>query len=280
MNVEKSQKFKLKSVIKWVVIILLTLFAYAFSLYQNGFKNTNLKLLTLLIFSALGFLSFFIFYYLFCAISISYQRKKQKKQLSQTVNCDEKIVNTISDQKYSYSYNAKISVKENFASALSVMTTLVGDIANMHGKKGKYALLDFTVYDALNFVGNCIDGAQSKVDGMFKFIEFTGIKDKPIPFVEKTLTKLIDKELNKEKEIDGEQIENAKKSNSLTKKIADKFKSVGGKVAVYTFKGVIENTINDVIRFVGAESFRVFSNNSTLINEGQSVVLEQDFKEV
>ena len=280
MKVKKAEKLKVKSVIKWVVIILLTLFAYAFSLYQNGFEKTNLKLLQLIICSAFGFLIFFVFYYIFCGINLIIYNKKLKRRTSSIVNCDEQIEKAVNEPKYQFSYDTKSTFKQNLSSALTVMTTLAGDVANSYGKKGKYALLDFTVYDALSFVGNCIDGVESRVDGMFKFIEFTGVKDKPLPFIENALTKLIDKELSANNDCAETVENNPPKKDGLSKKIVNKVKNLGGKVAVFTFKGVIENTLNDVIRFVGAEAFRVFSKDAKSYEISNELSLEQDFKEV
>lgn len=278
MKEKTLNKTKLKLVLKWVVIVLLTCFAYAFSLYQNGFEKTNQKLLTLLICALIGFLLFYLVYLVVNLICIASERRKIKKALLKTINCDEQIAKTISNQKYLFNYNVKISAKENFSSALSIITTLVGDVSHKFGKKGKYALLNFSVYDALDFVENCIDGVEGRVDALLKNIEFTGVRNKPLPFIENALNKMIDSELNGESENAVE--EKVSKFSEFSKKVSNKVKSIGGKVVTYTFSGVIENTVNDVIRFIGAESFRVFSKYSEPTADEISQSLERELKEI
>lgn len=264
-----AKKRKRKTAIRYAVLAAVAIIAYAASFFANGFYETNKKLVTLVIASASGFLLFFAAYGAAYGITVAVLRKKRKNSDSAAVLCDDEFYNIASDEKYSFKYDTKKKLNENVFVAFEKGKTLVSDIAAYKGIKSKYYYLDYTVYDAVDIIGDVIDVIKFKIDGIFVFFR---LQDKPLGFVEKSLLKLVDDERKEEK---------TEKTNAVTRfftgvkrKVAD----AGIKAGLFVFQSKINATADEIIEFAGQEAFRVLKKHKkaakSIKNEKRELISE------
>ncbi len=240
----KTNKVKLKYIIKDVLILLLALVTFAFAVYKNGLKDTGIKLLTLIFYGAVGFVGFYLIYFIVVTISqiISAINLKKRKKLLKKIR-EVNIVN----QKFNYDY--KLSLEENFSRYVEVFKNTLSNVANKCGFKGKYLYLNFTFIDALDFTSNTLAILENKVDYLLELpiIKNFNLKDKPITVLENTLNNLIEKEVKKQEK------------PSLKSIILGKSVTVGIK---FFFKDKIDEELNKVVNYVGAEWCLIYTKNN------------------
>ncbi len=248
-NIKPKNKFNIKNILKYTIILALFVISYFCSYHLYGSYVTNKRIVYLIIFGFSGFIAFFAVYYTFYFFSYLSYEKARKRQANEVVNCDDKASNILKDEKYKFKYNVKISFTENIKTAYEQGKSLVFDISKQTGKEGEYFYLNYTVYDALTIFGNAIIFMHDKIDGVFKALR---IQDKPIGFIEKYLYNLIEKEKT---ELNIE--EKPVKKQGLISKVKSGFINVG----IFLFKGKIEGAINDIFAFLALESYKTYTKN-------------------
>lgn len=260
---QKVKNFKPKTafnkIIKFILLTLLLVFSYYLSFKVDGFYKTNIKAITIIVFSILGFVSFFLGYYVFKIFYLISYNKKRKKLSKSVVNCDDELSIILQDEKFIFKYDKKLDLKANLKNASEIIINLVKDVSAKFGKNGKFFYVKYTVYDALTIFENAVDGIHNKLDGYFKFFK---LQDKPLSIVEKSLSNLLN-----QSEINVEEIEVEK---GFFSKVKNKLTNGAKTVGFFFIKGKIEGAVNDVVSFVGAEAFRVYSKDYLLDNSNKS----------
>ena len=135
---------------------------------------------------------------------------------------------------------------------------MVEQVADTYSKGGKYAFLNYTVYDGIDVLGNAIDVLYDKIDGFLssKALKVFKFYDKPITFVSKELNKLLYQE-NEELNV---VVEPKSKTVTLLK---GKLKEIGAKAGKVIIRKPLNNLAGGITEFVASESVRVFSKNSS-----------------
>ncbi len=240
----KLNRLKLKYIIKDVLILLLALVVSAFAVYKNGLEDTCLKLLTLIFYGAVGFIGFYVIYFLVVTIAkiLGAISLKKRKKLLESIKTFE-----IANEKFNYDY--KLSLEENFKRYFEVFINTLSSVATRCGFKGKYLYLNFTFIDALEFYNNTLDILESKIDYLLTLpiIKNFNLQDKPIAVLEKTLNNLIEKEVKKQEK------------PSLKSIIFGKTLTVGIK---FFFKDKIDEELNRVVNYVSAEWCLIYTKNN------------------
>lgn len=240
----KLNKLKLKYFVKDIILLVFFVCVYCYSAYKNGFKESNIKLITLFFYAGLGFLGALLLYFIVFNITrlIVYINAKKREKLLKKL----KVVE-ISNETFNYDY--KKSIKENFNEYLKVLVATLESVAKACGYKGKYLCLNFTLMDALYFTNNTLNLLENKIDSILTLplVKAFNLQDKPIEIIETTLNKLIEKEVKKTEK------------PSLYSKIFNKTITVG---ITFLFKEAIDKELNKVVDYVGTEWCLIYGKNN------------------
>jgi hypothetical protein len=257
------KKYRVKGYLKTILAILLLIFAYAISVITSSFEETNKKFILVLLCALFGFVGFYVVYGICYLLAQFIYSIKAKKVIKSEIQLNTTIENYFIDKNYSFKYDRKKSFSSNVAQAKSDMLDIVKDIANGFNKgKGKYYYLNYSIYDAVSLLDTTIELFDSKITPVFKFLK---AEDKPLNVVEKLLTTAIEKE-------NSEVIKEPSKGVNFIKKIGSKILNT----TAFIFKGVIENTINSLVVFIGSKAFEVYCKSGNKFN---NVVKNQTNKE-
>lgn len=251
-TINQKRKTALKNAIKDVFLFLLVCFAYFLSVYINGFAKTNKNLIELVIFSLIGYVGFYVIYYLIYGISALKNKKYQKKRdelFEKYKDCS--IENNLNDKPFIYDTDK--GIKENLESLRNVCITNLNDIALSCGCKGKYACFSFTIIDALKFTNKTLHIFEEKVDEILSKVGFLNLEDKPISFVEKYVDNL-----TKTDKPEG---------NGL-------IKSIFKKPVAYALKIVCEEKINNAVNYLLVEGYMVYSKNTKNLQKLEKTFIE------
>ncbi len=246
-------KDKSRKIIKWLLIALLLIGSYVLSYFLNGFYETNKKLLILILCVACGFAGFFVIYYTAYLITIIVDKIKSKRKISNNeINCSEEIIEVIEDNGFVFHYDKKLSIKENFKNLGDILLKMLSKITTNGKAERKYSYLNFTVYEVLGAVNNCEGVIREKVDGILDLpvVKWFDFKNKPISFIEKKLSSIIEQELNDDIEVE-------ETPKTLWQKVTSKVKKVALDKTPILLKGKIEDSVNLVIKFVGCEALKL-----------------------
>ncbi len=243
-NKTKVNKLKLKYFIKDLMLLAFFVLVYTFSVCFNGFSKTSYKLLTLIFYGLVGFVGAIILYNVVLLIlkAVSCFSAKKHKKLIKKFRVFE-----ITNERFNYNY--KLSLQDNFKEYVSVIEKTLKNVASTCGYKGKYLHLNFTLNDALYFTKNTLNLLESKIDSILTMpiVKAFNLQDKPIGFIETTLNNLIEKETRK-----------AEKP-SLYARIFGKTLTTG---ITFLFKETIDNELNKVVNYVGAEWCIIYGKNN------------------
>ncbi|MBO5713255.1 MAG: hypothetical protein J6R88_03555 [Clostridia bacterium] len=260
-NTIKLQKIKKICLRALKIIALLALFvvSYAISYYLNGFEETNKKLITLLVLGVAGYVLFYVIYTIFYVITKIKLSLKNKRATKNVVNCDEEAAKIMQNQKYQFNFDTNLTFNDNLNSYLSQTVVMVEDVANVYSIGGKYAFLNYTVYDAIDVVSNAIDVLHDKIDGFLTSKALVPFKfyDKPISFVSSELNKLIYEE---EKTPVIEEEVKPKKTSAIKEKLMQ----IGAKAGKTVLRKPINNLANSITEFFASESVRVYGKNGKM----------------
>ncbi len=249
MKGQKVEKQANKSKLRYVKIagvLLVLIIAYAISVYTSSFNQTNIKLLSLVLYTVCGFLGFYLIYFVFYLITLVSYNKRVKKIANTVVSCDDNVALLFSRGKR-FRYDVKESFTSNINNYKTAVLDVVEEVATGYGaKKGNYYYLNYTVYDAIDVVNNAIDAIDGKVSPIFKLLR---AEDKPLKVVEKLLVSAIENE-NREQEV-------IEKKPSLISAVINKAKTVG----TFIIKGAIDNAFNDLLVFICYEAFKVYGKD-------------------
>ena len=252
-------KFMFKRIFKGAFFLAIFVLAYFLSYKFSGFHKTNIRLLTLLVCMVLGFALFFAVYFIITLFAkISYNKKTKKAKSNSLVYSDE-LNAMLYTQKYDFNYDFNLGLKDNFKTALSLADSLIHDVAKTYGKDGKYYYLNYTVYDSLLIIEDVTSGIYDRIDGFFKALK---LQDLPLDVVENKLVALIETE-KKADELN----ELSKTKTGIQKAISNikkNFLRIGTKVTTFVFKNKIEETVNDIIRYVGEEAFKIYGQRKVI----------------
>lgn len=244
----KPNKLRISYILKDLLLLLLVVTVYAFSVYINGFSYTNYKLLNLIIYCAVGFAGAILIYYIVYVIfSVSsYVKEKKRKKTFKNfmpIDCSGNC----------FSYNYKKSFKENLIEySLTIEKTLERCAENC-GYKGKYSYLNFTFEDAHSFARKVLTESEEKVDNILshKLLKKFDLANKPIAFLESTLHSVLEEEKKPK-------IKEDKKSGLMTKLLGKVvYKSVD-----LVFGNFINNKLNSLINYIGKESALTYAKNN------------------
>lgn len=242
---------KLGGWVKFLGLILLVAVSFGVSIYLVGFIETLKKVVLLAILTLLGFIAFYIIYGILYLISaISYSRKR-KKLANMVINCDEEVAIICSDERYRYSFNIDVPVKQNFSDFISLAKSAISSVADGYNKGGKNFYLNYSAYDALGIISDVIDKLDDKLSGTLNFLK---LNDKPIGILESALTNLIDKEKQEQHSPELPAV----KDNFFTKLFA--------KAGRFLIKGKVDDLANDIIVFAIYESCKTFSKDGDEFN--------------
>ena len=264
-NAKKSanKKFKFKFVFKRFLKATLFLIAFALAYFlsykYSGFYKTNVRLLTLIVCMGLGFGLFFLIYYIATLFAkISYNKKTKKAKNNSLVYTDE-LNAMLYTQNYDFHYDFNLNLVDNFKNAFSLGNSLVYDIAKKYDKDGRYYYLNYTVYDSLLIVEDVTSGIYDRIDGFFKALK---LQDLPLDVVEKKLLALIETEKK------ADELNELSKTQTGVKKVISTIKKnvlhIGTKVTTFVFKNKIEETVNDIIKYVGEEAFKIYGQRKVI----------------
>ena len=258
-NQKRKFKFVLKRVLKAVIFLLIAIFAYATSYKFSGFYKTNIRLLTLFSCVAFGFALFFLLRIIFDVIAkITYAKKTKRAKAVESSQVDE-LNAMLFTEKYDFRYDFSLGLTDNLKHCFTLAESLVHDVAKKYGKDNKYYYLNYTVYDSLIIVNDVSSGVYDKVDGFFRALK---LQDLPLNVIENKLKDLIEKE-KKVEEINVK----AQEQTGIKKVLSDLKQNVlhvGAKVTTFVFKNKIEETANDIIRFIGLEAFKIYGQRKVI----------------
>ena len=127
----KQNKLKVKYFIKDIILLVFFACVYAFSVYKNGFKDTNIKLLTLFFYAGIGFLGAIVIYFIVLKISrlISYLNAKKREKLLKKF----KIVE-ITNRRYSPTTNFNnylFTFPRNRSNLIIIKEDIINILTNM-----------------------------------------------------------------------------------------------------------------------------------------------------
>lgn len=253
-TVKVNKKEKLVNFLKNYALIFVFAIAYFFSVYLNGFYNTNLKFLNLLIFGLVGFLSFFIIYYLLNFISFISLKKKVKNQAKNVVNCDDELAEYFQYNSKPFKYKGNVPLKENMKEFVNKTVEVMNDIACKYNQQSKYAFINYTVYDAIDILGNATAYLHNGIDKYFK-----GLNLQDWSFI--NLKGLIEKNAAADETDELAVTDDEKQSKGFFAEIKNKIVSGGKKIGNHLISAPLTSLLNDALIFVAGESFRVFSKN-------------------
>ena len=235
-----------KQIINLIIVCLALVVSYALNVYTGSFKQANLKLLSLIFYSALGFIAFFIVYYAVYFITLICYNKKRKKTANTIISCDDSIAEIFAGGKHRFNYDKKITFNDNLTVYLDEVLKVIKEIADGYNLgRNEYYYLNFTVYDAIKIVGDAVDGIDTKISPIFKFLR---AEDRPLKVVEKLLVSALEEEKREEKP-----------KSAFVKAVVDTAKKAG----VTLIKSPLENALNDLTVFVGYEAFKVYGKGKT-----------------
>ena len=86
-----------KQIINLIIVCLALVISYALNVYTGSFRLANVKLLSLLFYSALGFIAFFILYYVVYFITLIRYNKRRKKIANSIISCDDNVAEIFAD---------------------------------------------------------------------------------------------------------------------------------------------------------------------------------------
>ena len=245
------------SVIKIIALFALIAVSYFVSYLMYGFNETNKKLFILLVFAIGGFILFYLVYGIAYLFSNSRVKRNLKKVTDNEIHCDDKVATYFETTENSFTYNKKLTLKENGSIALNKAFSIIVEIAKLNSHSGKYAFVNFTVYDALEVFGNALDGIHDKLFGILSALKF---EDKPIWFIEKNLAKILyEEEVVSEVSVTSDKKQN--KVGEFFSGVKNKVTGIASNLAITLFSKKLESTINDCYVFIAGECFRVFSKN-------------------
>ena len=257
------------SALKNVSIFALIVVSYLISYYLYGFNETNKRLFILLICGISGFILFYLIYGVAYLISNARIKRKIKKVTDNEIHCDDKVATYLENTENKFVYNKKLTLKENGSIALNKAFSIIVEIAKINSHSGKYAFVNFTVYDALEVFGNALDGIHDKLYGILSALKF---EDKPIWLIEKNLAKLLyEEEVNNEVAVTADKKQN--KVGEFFSNVKNKVTGIASNLAISLFSKKLETTINDCFTFIAGECFRVFGksnkNNKKAVNNNE-----------
>ncbi len=254
-NLPNKNRF-FKVTVKYLIFVIIAVISYGSSLYTNGLQSTNNKLITLVICTFCGVLLFYLIY----AVAYNVAKIKQSKKLkgkNTDINCDEELANILNSGNFNFSYDVKKTVNQNLKQGVNLSYLLVKSIASGYGSKSRYVYLDYTVYDALEILGNALDVVKEKTDSIFSLLH---LQDKPISFLEKKLSDIL--EGQEEAVTEPVPLKEGTFNNTIFDKIKSGIKTGATKLAIFTVKGQISKLTNEIIQYVGSEACRVFSKGN------------------
>ncbi len=251
LNKKCKNIFKNKKAIKFTLIIILLVVSYFCSSYVFGFEKTNLRLITLILYTGIGFAGFYLIYYIAYFITYLSYRKSLNKSAEAIISCDNEVSDFFKDGTHKFKYDKKSNFVTNLKSAFNGGVNIVKDIAVLTSKDCSLFYLNYTVYDALSVFEHTLQFTYAKIDGLFKFFK---CQDKPIGLIEKSLTKLIENEKQDNKD--------SEESVSGLAKFKTNLKNKALNVGFILFSGKIEDVINEIYVFLAVESFNTYSKDS------------------
>lgn len=250
MQVKKCKKggktLSKKGIFSLVAVILALVVSYALNVYVYSFSEANAKLLSLVLYAIIGFLGFYVLYYIAYFITLFFYNKKRKKMANTIISCDDDIAMIFAGDAHRFNYDKNTTFVENINVYKNEVLSLIKEIADgccVGG--GRYYYLNFTVYDAIKIIGDAIDGIDVKISPIFKFLR---AEDRPLKTVEKLLVNALESE--KQDDI----IEPQKPKSTIIQSVVNKAKQVGFSL----IKSPLENALNDLTVFIGYEAFKVY----------------------
>lgn len=246
---KRSKSSSIKKVISFLIVTVTLILAYLLNVYTGSFTEANKKLIWLFIYSLIGFISFFVVYYIAYFITLTVYNAKSKKKAKEIISCDDYIADLLSDGNYRFNYDKSIAFSKNVGVYKDEVLSVIKKIASDYGlDKSEYYYVNFTVYDAVKIISDAVDGIDVKISPIFKLLR---AEDTPIKIAEKLLISALENDAKEE----SEKVE--KPQNPLLKKIVDTAKKVG----VAIVKSPLENALNDLTVFISYEAFKVYSKN-------------------
>lgn len=248
-----NKKSKLKTVLKTALILVVLVVSYIISALTSSIYKTNIKLLTLAICLLLGIALFFVIYGIFYLLALIKISKKTKKLINSQISCNDKASEFFNKVDYKFKYDVKLPFNKNVDRLKADTLDLVKDIAVGYGSHdNKYYYLGYTVYDAIEVIDGAVDLLDAKIGPIFKLLR---LEDKPLKTVEFALEKAINHDCEYEKISTENDIGFLKKAGE---KIA--------KATAYVFRGKIDNSITDVVKFIGFKAFEIYSKSGNEFN--------------
>ena len=234
---KKTNKKTALKVLKNIGLLLLVCLVFGVTCYFKGVTSTLFKVVSLFVYCLLGIALFFILYYVCYFISVlSY---KSKKKRNKTEDFYKNLGDVLSTKKYEFSYDKDKSVGDNARELLEIFKSLVLNVASSYGAKGRYKMLNFTVYDALSLTKDVLYSTQIKIENVLDSVPIIKLKDKPLDFLEKYLNNALSGEKDEKKE-----------KNVILGFVISK--------AVPVLKSQIDKEANGLIRYVGEKSFKLY----------------------
>ncbi len=248
-NKRATSSVNVKKLFSFLAVILTLILSYVLNVYTYSFYQANLKLIWLVIYSIIGFLGFYLVYYVAYFITLLVYNASSKKKAIETISCDDYISNVFKEGNYRFNYDKKLNFSDNISAYKDEVLIIIKKIAGDYGlDKSDYYYLNYTAYDAVKIVKDAVDGIDVKISPIFKLLR---AEDKPIKVAEKLLISALEND-GKEVEVKPE-----KPQNTLLKKFMDTAKKVG----VAIIRRPLENTLNDLMVFISYEAFKVYSKN-------------------
>lgn len=256
--VNKSNKKRSLKVLKNIGLFLLVCLVFGVNCYFDGFSKTAFKILKLFVYCLYGIALFYILYYVGYFISLIAYKSNKKKNTEVVIDYDN-LTDLTKSIKYTFSYDREKSLPENAKGLFDVSKSLVFTVASSYGAKGRYKMLNFTVYDAIGLIENVLNSTQAKVENVLDAVPFVNLKEKPISFLENYLAKTLNN------------VEDENKSkNVILGFVISK--------AVPLLKNQIDKEANELIGFVLEESFKLYGKKGKkfklIIDEDVEVVYD------
>ncbi|MBO5926531.1 MAG: hypothetical protein J6Q38_03110, partial [Clostridia bacterium] len=148
-------------IIKDFLFLFFIIGVYFASVCFLGFENTNVKLLTLVFYAIIGFVSFYLVFILARIVSDLVKKNKNLAKISNKIEHDGYLYD--SDSK-PFKYDIKKSIGENFTALLDVCFSEVKYVSDLASNDGRYGYLNFTMADALDFSNDSLSQIESKID--------------------------------------------------------------------------------------------------------------------